>query len=167
MEDVSFNCIRMDEDFAAVAPEAVLIQRHRDVGGVPWNRNGFGNHDPGRARDVAPVQMDHFDCLYPIDLELFVSDLAGELPMDKAVFRLKGALPYMFRYERKLRESPLTIDFGNTPLTVNDVLNHVVHQLGHRWQATALQGGVILYEEDRQYPSAQRTYRCVCITDRR
>ncbi len=38
---MTFTCLYVDEDFGAVAPERLLINRHKGQGEAPWNYNGF------------------------------------------------------------------------------------------------------------------------------
>jgi hypothetical protein len=159
LDDMSFSWLRLDEDFAGIAPEALLIKQYRQQGSVPWNRNGFGNKEPGRARDGQLLDANHFDVRYPINLDLRVADLEGQVALADAVSKLKSTLPYMFRCERELSKSQLVLDFKSGPRTVSDVIATLVRGLGRGWQGTALPGYVILYRDHGQpYPSALRVY---------
>lgn len=155
--DVSFTHLYVDEDLSAIAPEALLLKRHGES--PPWNRNGFGNSDPGRGRDASPVPEHHFDLLYPVNLDLPVPELIGERSIGGAAALLKRSLPYSFRYDRALKDDEAVLDFGENPPTAHSALAVLVEGLGAGWQATALPGHVIAYREDRDYPSALRTYR--------
>jgi hypothetical protein len=54
--DMAFRCLYVKEDFSAVAPERLLISRHKEIGEAPWNYNGFDNNDPGKRRDKTEVE---------------------------------------------------------------------------------------------------------------
>ena len=61
LDDIGFQCLYVQEDLEAAAPEKMLIKIYRDQGGAPWNTNGFGNKDLGRNRDHSLVKSNHFD----------------------------------------------------------------------------------------------------------
>jgi hypothetical protein len=125
---------------------------------VPWNGSGFGANDPGRNRDTTQYRSDHFDALFPIDIE---RPLHLELPLSATaaniLLALKATLPYTFRYEGPRRPHPdlrgtvVSVPL-HTPVTAKAVLEMVVSQLPPGWQATRLPSHIILYKETRAYP---------------
>ena len=102
LEQISFKCLYVDEDFSAVAPEKLLIKKYKQVGGVPWNANGFGNNDPGRNRDRTTLKKNHFDVLHPIDLGRQIQGIeSGRTTLESLLSNTKKALPYNFRYKEE------------------------------------------------------------------
>jgi hypothetical protein len=97
---VSFICLYVDEDLEAASPETLLIKKYRHMGGPPWNTNGFGNKDPGRRRDTSEIAADHFDALYPINLNATVELTPGAWRVEELLAEVKRKLPYNLRYER-------------------------------------------------------------------
>lgn len=93
LADVSFICLYVDEDLEAAAPETLLIKKYRDEGGSPWNTNGFGNKDPGRQRETTEIAADHFDALYPINLDATVELTPGEWRVVELLAEIKRKLP--------------------------------------------------------------------------
>lgn len=163
LSDMSFTALYVEEDFSAVAPENLLIQRHSGI--VSWNTNGFGNKDPGRQRDTSAVKPNHFDALYPIDLEWELQIPRGRHNLAKLLARVKTDLPYLFRYEgsgEALAKQPLALRQAEVELVsnnprANEVFQCVVAEL-KTWQATALPGYVIMYPERRTYSAAIATF---------
>jgi hypothetical protein len=97
---VSFICLYVDEDLDATAPETLLIKKYRHMGGSPWNTNGFGNNDPGQRRNTSEIAADHFDALYPINLNTTVELASGSWRVEELLAEVKRKLPYNLRYER-------------------------------------------------------------------
>jgi hypothetical protein len=101
LNDVSFQCLYVDEDLEAAAPEKMLIKMYRNQGGAPWNTNGFGNKDPGRRRDHSLVKSNHFDALYPINLDLAIGSIPpGTYPARKFLEKVKSSLPFNLRFDK-------------------------------------------------------------------
>jgi len=158
---VSFRAVRVYV-FTAVDLESQLIGHYGGYSAVRWNGSGFGSNDPGRERDTTTYKDDHFDALYPIDinrpLDLAVQD---SMTAVEAFAALKAALPYVFRYQgasprsRKphpdLEGTTVTLA-GLSPVTARGLIKTVVEQLPAGWQATLLPSHIILYKEARQYP---------------
>lgn len=167
VDDMGFIAMYVDEDLSAVAPETLLIKRHRGTGELPWNFNGFGNKDPGRQRDTSAVEESHFDALYPANLDLPCDELSeGTYSVAEVLLKLKSALPYTFRFQggnksvasmlTKYHETEVHIPQG--PITADEALGLVAERMSADWQITALPGYVIMYEESKSYPSAQKIY---------
>jgi Eco29kI restriction endonuclease len=163
---VRFQCLYVDEDLEAAAPEKMLINRYRAAGIVPWNTNGFGNNDPGRKRDRTLVKAKHFDALYPANLDLIVDSDAlgpGNYPVEQYLKAVKTALPFNLRYEEKSERSKdytrHEIEVPARPLTVRELISIAIDALPAGWQATALPGYVILYHEAAEYESARYVWR--------
>ncbi|MET9479978.1 GIY-YIG nuclease family protein [Streptomyces sp. NPDC006638] len=172
LTEMSFICLYVDEDFGAVAPERLLINKHRGQGEVPWNYNGFGNNDPGKRRDTTEVDVGHFDRQYPIDLEyVFPNPIAAE-PLKGAEASLaellaatKSALPYVFRYESTKAFEEIRIELAASHLTADEALRVISEHSPYPWQVTALPGYVIMYGKTEDYPSGMRYYRSGDVVD--
>jgi Eco29kI restriction endonuclease len=120
LRDVKFSCLYVEEDFSALAPEQLLISHHKELGGVPWNNNGFGIRDPGRQRDNTVLKRTHFDMLYPIDLDRPVEGLtAGETTLHELLKAVKPGLPYVFRYAEPPRSKQITVRVPTGAVTAN------------------------------------------------
>jgi hypothetical protein len=165
--EMTFECLYVEEDLAAVAREKLLIDRHRANGDIPWNYNGFGNNDPGRERDTTKVKDGHFDSLYPVDLDWRCVELSGHYIIGDLLKQFKAMLPYNLRYESgdkaqskqpaDYQEAAVRIPAGGAP--VSAIFDAVIDALPTGWQITALPGYVIMYRETKKYPSATRVYR--------
>jgi hypothetical protein len=158
-----FRCLEMADDLSYLAPEQLLLKLFVAEGHeVPWARNGFGNKDPGRARDRTAPAASAFDALYPIDLSYQVNldGFAEETTAREFANRLKGRLPFGFRcspYEGKFDEIPAT--FPDGPVSADEAFRLLARYAGKDWQITALAGYVVMYEERyTDYPQAQRYY---------
>lgn len=164
--DMTFAALYVDEDLSAVAPETLLIKRHRSTGEVPWNFNGFGNKDPGRQRDTSRVDATHFDALYPVNLDYPCEGIeAGRVTVGELLAALKRSLPWVFRYEAATKlpdEQPTeyretTIDIPYDAPAAREVLT-LLAAVMPGWQITVLPGYVIVYKESRTYPSARSVF---------
>jgi hypothetical protein len=181
--EVTFVCLYLDEDLEASAPEKMLLGMYEgryertpgEVGlRLPWNNNGFGNNDPGRRRDGSVVQENHFDAIYPINLDLTVRPTPGVRPVGDVLAELKKALPYLLRFQdprkdkRALSDYRATVRVPDAPITVRSLIRLVIESLPDGWQATTLPGYTILYYENINYDSAQcwwrRSQGSVCET---
>ncbi|WP_370936130.1 GIY-YIG nuclease family protein [Amycolatopsis sp. cg13] len=163
--EMEFKCLYVEEDLSAVAPETLLIQRHRGAGEIPWNHNGFGSNDPGKERDTTTIKADHFDTLYPIDLEWpcrvpMIAPTIGDV-----LKQLSQMLPYKFRYQaaRSPRTQPKEYSLpcpaaGCVEMTADELFGVIVETLPRPWQITALPGYVIMYRANKKYASAVRIY---------
>jgi hypothetical protein len=154
---VEFICLYVEEDLEASAPEKLLIKWYRRESSLPWNSNGFGNKDPGRKRDTTEVKSNHFDALYPIDLNLPISLTPGQVEVLACLTELKDALPYNLRFAGEPRaDLSARITVPNGTKTVRQWIKLIIEALPIGWLATALPGYVILYREDNpdKYESA-------------
>ncbi len=161
LAEAAFSCLYVDEDFSALAPEQLLISRHRDKGGIPWNNNGFGNRDPGRQRDSTILKKNHFDVMYQIDLDKPIDGVAaGEYTLHEFLKVLKSGLPYNFRYVEPPNSKLTMVRFLTVPLSADEAFRVVSELLPESWQVTALMGYVIMYADSpTEYASACRYYR--------
>jgi Eco29kI restriction endonuclease len=163
--DVTFQCLYVDEDLEAAAPEKMLIKKYRNQGGAPWNTNGFGNKDPGRRRDHSLVKSNHFDALYPINLDLSIRSIpTGTYPVREFLDKVKSSLPFNLRFDKDSQRARgdyrlLTVDIPPKELHVRDLVRLAVEALPEGWQATALPGYMILYPEQDTYESATVLWR--------
>lgn len=160
LEDITFSCLYVAEDFSALAPEQLLISHHKEVGQIPWNNNGFGNKDPGRNRDSTVLKVNHFDMEFPIDLDRRVDGLVdGAMSLVTLLGRLKSSLPYNFRYQASGYPSDQLVKVSSD-MTADRVFRAIAKELPETWQIVALMGYVIMYADKLQsYPSAWRYYR--------
>jgi hypothetical protein len=164
LNDVSFQCLYVDEDLEAAAPEKMLIKKYRDQDGAPWNTNGFGNKDPGRNRDHSLVKENHFDALFPINLDLPVGPIGpGTFHVSRFLPTVKTYLPFNLRFEKSKQSRK---DYGDAIVqvpsqktTARELIQLAVQALPEGWQATALPGYVILYHEGDTYDSAHVLWR--------
>ncbi|HET7121412.1 MAG TPA: Eco29kI family restriction endonuclease [Solirubrobacterales bacterium] len=159
IEEVTFTCLYVDEDLTVLAPEYRLIKVFQDEGGAPWNTNGFGNNDPGRRRDESHVSDTHFDSLYPIDLAWPCDQIeAGNRNAAELLAELKQTLPFVLRYENtsraRIEYEEADVIVPSSGMTAEELLELVAEALPG-YQVTALPGYVILYLEERSYPSGQ------------
>ena len=159
MAEVGFSCLYVNEDFSALAPERLLIDHYRAQGGVPWNTNGFGSKDPGKNRDQTRIEMDHFDYLFPINLDLGLSGLPdGEMPLGKFMAAVKKELPFLFRYANG--GSAISEPVQSQPeMTAHDAFTLIARALPDPWQVVALPGYVVAYpNQPSEYQSSTRVY---------
>lgn len=159
---ITFRAVRVFV-FTAVDLETQLI-KHYSV--KTWNGSGFGSNDPGRERDTTTYKVDHFDTLFPIDIDRPLSGFLIPVEGTAAhVFNLmKDQLPYTFRAQSKgpnsrkphpdIASTRVTLPLG-TPPTTRGIISAVVSQLPAGWQAVRLPSHVILYKESKFYPSGE------------
>jgi Eco29kI-like restriction endonuclease len=161
LRDVSFSCLYVDEDFSALAPEQLLISHYKEMGNISWNNNGFGNKDPGRQRDSTILKKNHFDVIYPIDLDRPVEGLEpGKIALSTFLKMLKNGLPYNFRYTEPPRSKAIFLTVPQTGLSADQAFHLASEALPEPWQITALMGYVIMYADSpTEYKSAWRYYR--------
>lgn len=163
LASVSFICLYVDEDLEAAAPETLLIKKYRDVGGAPWNTNGFGNKDPGRRRDTSEIAADHFDALYPINLNATVELASGAWRVDELLAEVKRKLPYNLRYERTNAAArhhyQASLHVESPAPSARRLAELVLTALPVGWQLTALPGYAILYQEIIDYRTALAWWR--------
>lgn len=140
--EVSFICLYVDEDLEAAAPETLLIKKYRGTGGAPWNTNGFGNNDPGRRRDTSEIAADHFDALYPINLDTTVELTPGIWRVDELLADVKRKLPYNLRYERATTAArhhhQALVHVESPARSVRQLAGPILGALPVGWQLTAL-----------------------------
>jgi len=159
VDRVSFVCVYVDKDMDSVAPERMLIARYSSGGGVPWNKNGFGNKDPGRNRDTSLVKINHFDAEYPINLDAPALLPETKISVSTALTTLKSMSFFNFRYDKSLGAKPYQVAIPSTATTFREVIEEILSALPAGWQATALPGYVILYQEEVEYQSATGWWR--------
>lgn len=161
LNDVSFSCLYVDEDFSALALERLLINQYRGTGSIPWNTNGFGNNDPGRRRDSTILGENHFDVMYQIDLSKTINDIGpGEFSLFNFLRIIKSRLPYGFRYDEPPGSRLKMVASPAVHLSADEAFRIVAAAIPDSWQITALMGYVIMYEDSpSEYGSARRYYR--------
>ncbi len=163
LANVSFICLYVDEDLEAAAPETLLIKKYRNVGGSPWNTNGFGIKDPGRRRDTTEIAADHFDAVYPINLSATVEIAPGAWRVGELLAEVKSELPYNLRYERNSvaarHNHQASLHVESPAPTARQIAELVINALPVGWQFTALPGYAILYKETIDYETALAWWR--------
>lgn len=163
---VTFKAIRIYV-FATLDLEELLIKKYKDNGTNPaWQHSGFGSNDPGRNRDTTILKDDHFDKLYPIDLETPImidpSPLDGPSVAD-VLSQMKNQLPFNIRFQNaggrsRAPHKELTthlLDIRPGSHTTRQLLEKIASAMGISWQVTALPGHVILYKESKEYPEGE------------
>jgi len=146
---VSFKALRVFV-FTAVDLESYLIRHYGGVRSVPWSGSGFGSNDPGRRRDTSEVKSEHFDALYPVDIDYpFKEKFTVRGSAHDALRTLRRSLPYTFRFGIDADLDKEVTVVGSS--TTRDTIVTIVRQLPPGWQATALPGYVILYKEAALY----------------
>ena len=165
IEDMSFTGLYLEGTWIPVGPEQILINRRkRIVGAEPfWNTNGFGMNDPGKERDTTNFKEDHFDVMYPADLDYVIESLEeGVYPVNQLLPVFKNSLPYVFRYENQWAKHPdylvSHVPIAQTGRSAVQVFDALINALPSGWQITALPGYVIMYKNVRPYPSARRIF---------
>lgn len=164
-EDVTFKAVRVYV-FTAMDLEDMLIKHYRGRHIPPsWNLSGFGANDPGRNRDGSRLKADHFDILYPIDLELPITHRFElfSIPVASLLGFMKEELPYTIRYANAGGNSrqphpdleAASITLTETTGTVRELLRRAKRALGADWQITALPGYIIVYKESATYPHGE------------
>jgi hypothetical protein len=160
--NVECICLYVDEDLHAVAPEKILIKRYKSEGTAAWNFNGFGMNDPGKERDTTVFEDKHFDSIYPVNLDWCCEDIAaGHYTAASLLKLLKGALPYLFRYQAADFHADITLNVPMSTPTADELftlLGTAIAAHDARWQITALPGYVVMYPKKGLFPSARRTY---------
>ena len=165
LDQVKFQCLYVDEDLEAAAPEKMLIKNNKDDGTIPWNTNGFGNKDPGRNRDNSLVKANHFDANYPINLDQpFVLPEKLFYSIWEYLQMIKLYFPFNIRYDARLKQRPgpfpnLRIEPPQGRTSARELVKLAIETLPEGWQATALSGYIILYEEIRDYEGARTLWR--------
>ena len=159
VEDVSFKAVRVYV-FTAVDLETQLIAFYKGASTVSWNNSGFGSNDPGRKREL--TKPGAFDLRHPLDLDVPIrTDLDGSVPLSKAASALSAAVPYLIRIELAPGEKrKIHPDFYSRVLemrpgvtTARRLIEQILTALPPGWQATALAGRVVVYQEHRDdYP---------------
>ena len=166
--DISFTALYVANDLDAAAPERLLIRDYRDLvdpNGLAWNVNGFGNKDPGRERDSSAIKKNHFDALYPINLDLRVNLDPWPGTVGALLSQVKADLPYNLRFQSPGKSPAVRADYQRPievpagPRSVAELMGDVVAALPPRWQVSALPGYIILYPEVRELPSARTIWR--------
>lgn len=162
LSEISFKCLFVEEDFSALAPERLLIAKHRGAGEIPWNTNGFGNNDPGKRRDGTAMAKNHFDVNFPIDLTAVVEGIhPGRHPLTRFLKDVKSGLPYTFRFEKK-QITPLKsieIDIPTKEISTHQAFSLIAAVIPEGWKISALLGYAIMYHDvEVRYPAANRYY---------
>lgn len=164
LEDITFTALYVEEDFSAVAPEKLLINRFSAVGEASWNNNGFGINDPGKERDTTVFDPKHFDQIYPANLDWVIDGLTpGGQTLFDLLKKVKDSLPYTFRFSREKEHQALyqetTVALNTTSATADELFRVISGALPAPWRVVALPGYVILYPNQSVYRSARAFYQ--------
>jgi hypothetical protein len=152
LDEMSFICLYLAEDLSALAPETLLIKQFTESGYSSWNRNGFGNKDPGQRRETTLVKSNHFDAQFQINLDFVISLEGGDRELRKLLNEVKAALPFNFRYAQTLkRVNPVSrrvVNLEGGDYSAREIFECLLaHLSSEDWQVTALPGYAILYPE--------------------
>ncbi|GAA2156174.1 hypothetical protein GCM10009760_56870 [Kitasatospora kazusensis] len=161
LDRMAFSCLYVAEDFSALAPEQLLISRHKEMGNIPWNNNGFGNKDPGRQRDSTILKQNHFDVQFPVDLDRPVEGLEPGLSTLHGLLEcVKVGLPYNFRYGKAAEFKSRFLQVPAGLVTADEIFRLISAEIPDKWQISVLMGYVIMYDDSPStYKSAWRYYR--------
>jgi len=147
--------------FTAVELEAMLIKHYQalDTGDAPmeWQNSGFGSNDPGKRRDETVFEADHFDSLHPIDTsEPTPFDHAAADTVGEFLKRVKAELDYTFRFQAKHKDlNDHVVGVDGKAANVEDAIVLALSRLPAGWQAINLPGYVIMYKNDKSFPSGR------------
>ncbi|PZW52435.1 Eco29kI restriction endonuclease [Pseudomonas sp. URMO17WK12:I6] len=159
---LTFKAVRVYV-FTAMDLEGLLIKHYKKIEGVElsWNHSGFGSNDPGRERDTTRLKPNHFDKLYPInlDIEVTITSPVAEVSVFEILKQMKEQLPYTIRFQNRggsSRKPHGDLDSTKTSLNkasgpVKNLLREIKGALGPEWQITTLPGYIIIYLENKQY----------------
>ncbi|MGK5738132.1 caspase, EACC1-associated type [Micromonospora sp. URMC 103] len=163
---ILFSCLPMTQDLVSLGLQLVATPNFRSLN-PEWNRNGFGNADPGRRRDGARVPESHFDALFPIDLTYRLEWPApGPMSVRHALDHVKRQLPYVFRYDRgDSRLDEAAFEAPSRWSSADQAFKMIATAVGEGWQITAMLGYVTMYQDLVCYPSAWRYYRGTSVAD--
>ena len=170
ISDITFRALTMADVFQASHAEWFLLKKHLIGTASPaWNRHNFGNNDPGRNRDKTAVEAGSFDAEFPIqitDEPVSVPKLRDGIDARQFFVLLHRSLPYTLRADKLPKAKPV---LALLPLSVPDMsprplgewLHLALSQLPPNWQATALPGRIVVYQESEAlaYPAAFRYWR--------
>jgi hypothetical protein len=166
IEDMSFTGLYLEGTWIPVGPEQMLVNKRKLVTGAEplWNTNGFGMNDPGSRRDNTYFKNDHFDVMYPANLDYVIESIGGgAYPTSQLLPLLKDSLPYVFRYENKQAKHPdylaTQVQITQSPLTATQAFDALINALPPGWQITALPGYVIMYKTIQPHQSARRIFK--------
>jgi hypothetical protein len=160
IDEMSFKCLFLSNNWVALAPEASLI-RHFEQSGFPadWNGSGFGSKDPGNNREETKKPPDGFDVKYPIRDDWQCDGInPGTWNCLDLLLSLKDNLPYLLRFQFKYSYyrkghpgyNEATVEVPVKEMPARDLLRLIVSCLDG-WQATVFPGHMILYQESRDY----------------
>ncbi|MFC0533072.1 hypothetical protein [Phytohabitans kaempferiae] len=162
--DMSFRCLYVDKFVDAAAPEAILIRRYRKAGLAPWNLAvGFAPKDTGRERGSGAPGRWFIDRPVNHIVSVRISDAGRPTPIDRALARLKAAVPFdLFRYasnrSRRAEDRASVADYKGREVQLPEgevsLMSHlrlVAEALPPGWQITVLPQGVIVYRESVDY----------------
>ncbi len=159
-EEVGFVCLTVNPNWAAYAPENILIRHFRAEGLCEWNGNSFGSHDPGRKREETNKPAEGFDQQFPIRDDWPCDWLdAGVYRIIEVLTAMKKRLPYLLRYQtsagRGWRKGHVdfdgkTVEIPERGKATREVLRLVAAAVPG-WQATVFPSHLILYRESRDY----------------
>jgi hypothetical protein len=163
--DMTFTGLYLEGTWIPVGPEQMLIKR-RELQGVrpPWNFNGFGINDPGKERDTTNFGPEHFDVLYPANIDHAIGTVSHGISLVSDLLPVvKRELPYVFRYENQWAKHPdylsSYVTITKSVPTAGEVFDALISALPPGWQITVLPGYVIMYKNVRRYPSADRIFK--------
>lgn len=159
-DDVSFKAMRIFV-FTAMDIEQDLIKRHGGVRALAWNGSGFGSNDPGKERDTTRYKDDHFDAMFPINLDTcFVTFGPERQPVAQVLSQLKAKLPYLLRFDKDQEDLKQATVAVQPHMTTREVLELCASALPVGWHVTALPSHIIAYKNDnRNFPSGMQIAR--------
>ncbi|WP_328383674.1 caspase family protein [Micromonospora zamorensis] len=168
-QNIFFSRLYVSKELASFGSKFVIaapLIRNLDL---EWNRNGFGNLDPGRSRDGARLSSSHFDVQHPIDLSYCLEfSSVGAMSVAEILHNARRQLPYVLRGELgDANLSSVAFDSTERQLTAHELFTVVSGLIDGRWQITAFPGYVTIYRGSVNYPSAWRYYRSGSVIDQK
>ncbi|BCB86583.1 caspase, EACC1-associated type [Phytohabitans suffuscus] len=169
LQRIFFSRLYVSDELASLGSRFIIaapLIRNLDL---KWNRNGFGNSDPGRNRDHARISSSHFDVQYPIDLAYRLEwPSLDAMSITEALDNVRRQLPYVFRGGWNDQSLMSTVFKPQSrSVTAHQFFTNVSGSTDDQWQITAFPGFVTMYRGPVNYPSAWQYYRGGTVIEQR
>jgi hypothetical protein len=152
-----YKAILLDKSMSTAANEDILIKMFSVSHTGMWNNKGFGPKDPGQNRDTTIPSL--FDRQHPIRADFVLEDILDTETIASLFQKMKGQLPYLFRYERDEEAYARTINLAGVVRTAQGLLESAIRSLPSGWHGAVLSFGMVVYKTDKSYGHASRVFR--------